>query len=93
MDLSYRNGRKEDCATLAEFVRIAAGGIIEFLYDELIPGMTPVEIECKVLENIEMPRSYENALVAEKEGRLVGAALSIPASHHRITEEMKADVF
>ena len=90
MDIAYRNGRKEDCATLAEFVSIAAGGIIEFLYHELIPGMTPVEVEQKILENEESSRSYENTIVAEKEGKLVGGALSIPSNHHRITEEMEA---
>ncbi|MEN8246023.1 MAG: GNAT family N-acetyltransferase [Thermodesulfobacteriota bacterium] len=90
MDISYRNGREEDCVALAEFVSAASGGIIDFLYHDLIPGMTPLEIERKVLENVEMPRSYKNAIFAEKDGRLVGAALSIPSSHHRITEEMKA---
>jgi len=90
MDIAYRNGRKEDCAALAEFVSIAAGGIIDFLYHELIPGMTPLEIECKSLENVEFPRSYKNSIVAEKDGILVGAALSIASSHHRITKEMQA---
>lgn len=90
MDITYRDGRKEDCAALAEFVSIAAGGVIEFLYHDLIPGMTPLEIERKLLEKVESPRSYNNSIVAEKDGKLVAAALSIPSSHHRITEEMRA---
>jgi ribosomal protein S18 acetylase RimI-like enzyme len=75
---------------LAEFVSIAAGGVIEFLFHDLIPGMTPLEIERQGLENVEMPRSYKNSIVAESGGKLIGAALSIPSSHHRITEEMRA---
>ena len=90
MDITYRNGREEDCAALAEFVSIAAGGVIEFLFHDLIPGMTPLEIECHGLEDVEMPRSYKNSIVAESDGTLIGAALSIPSSHHRITEEMRA---
>ena len=90
MEITYRNGRKEDCAMVARFVSIAAGGVIDFLYHELIPGMTPLQIEQKVLENVDMPRSYENTIVAESGGRLVGAALSIPSSHHRITADMRA---
>ena len=90
MDIICRNGRKEECAALAEFVSIAAGGVIEFLYHDLIPGMTPLEIERNLLEKVESPRSYNNSIVAEKDGKLVGAALSIPSSHHRITEEMRA---
>ena len=90
MDIVYRDGQKEDCAALAEFVSIAAAGVIDFLYHELIPGMTALEIEQKSLENVEMPRSYKNAIVAENDGTLVGAALSIPSSHHTITGEMRA---
>ena len=90
MGITYRDGRKEDCAMLAEFVSTAAGGVIDFLFHELIPGMTPLEIERKSLENADMPRSYENSIVAESGGRLVGAALSIPSSHHRITKDMQA---
>jgi len=90
MDIIYRDGRKEDCPALADFICIAAGGVINFLYHELIPGMTPLEVECKVLENVESPRSYKNSIVAESDGTLIGAALSIPSSHHRITEEMRA---
>jgi len=90
MGITYRKGRKEDCAALAEFVSIAAGGVIEFLFHDLIPGMTPLEIERHGLENVEMPRSYKNSIVAESDGTLIGAVLSIPSSHHRITEEMRA---
>ena len=90
MDTIYRDGGKEDCEALAQFVSIAAGGVIDFLFHELIPGMTPLEIERKSLENEEMPRSYKNSIVAEQGGTLVGAALSIPSHHHRITEEMRA---
>ena len=89
MDIIYRGARKQDCATLAEFVCIAAGGVMDFLFHELIPGMMPLEIERKSLENEEMPRSYKNTIVAEKGGTLVGGALSIPSSYHRITEEMR----
>jgi GNAT superfamily N-acetyltransferase len=89
MAIIYRDGRNEDCAALAEFVSIAAGGVIDFLYHELIPGMTPLEIERKVLENVDMPRSYKNSIVAEGDGGLLGVAISFPSSHHRITQEMR----
>ena len=90
MDIIYRDGQKEDCAALAEFVSIASGGVIDFLFHDLIPGKTPLEIERNGLEKEDMPRSYENTIVAEKDGRLIGGALSIPSRHHRITEEMRA---
>ncbi|CAB1062950.1 hypothetical protein D1BOALGB6SA_7732 [Olavius sp. associated proteobacterium Delta 1] len=36
MGISFRIGRKEDCAVLAELVSIASEGIIEFLFHDLI---------------------------------------------------------
>ena len=44
MKITYRAGRKEDCSKLAELIHIASGGVVEFLYHELIPGQTPVQI-------------------------------------------------
>ena len=37
MQISFRNGKKEDCAVVAELVSIASGGMIEFLFHEHIP--------------------------------------------------------
>ncbi len=32
MNITYREGRKEDCAQLAEFIYIASDGVVEFLF-------------------------------------------------------------
>jgi hypothetical protein len=38
MEISYRDGKKEDCKDLAELANIASEGVIEFLKShELIP--------------------------------------------------------
>jgi hypothetical protein len=36
MEISYRDGKKEDCKDLAELANIASEGIIEFLFHDLI---------------------------------------------------------
>ena len=89
MEITYRQGKKEDCNLLAEFVSIASDGIIDFMFHDLIPGVTPVQIVARNLESGDYPRSYKNAIVAECEKEIVGMALSIPSQFHKITKEME----
>ena len=88
MEITYRKAQKEDCPALAEFVSIASGGVIDFIFHDLIPGVTPIEMEVKNLESADNPRSYKNSTVAECDNTIVGMALSIPSHFHKITEEM-----
>ncbi|MBT8350924.1 MAG: GNAT family N-acetyltransferase, partial [Deltaproteobacteria bacterium] len=78
MEITYRQGKKEDCRVLAEFVSTASDGIIDFMFHDLIPNVTPVQIIARNLESGDYPRSYKNAIVAECEEKIVGMALSIP---------------
>ena len=78
-----------DCRRLAELMEIAAGGMLDFLFHDLVPGLTPVDIEARALENPDSHYSFRNAIVAEHAGRIVGMALSFPADEFRITEEMR----
>jgi GNAT superfamily N-acetyltransferase len=89
MEISYRNGRKEDCAILAEFINIASGGVIEYLLHDLVPDMKPVQMVAHNLSADDSYYSYKNAIVAEYKQNLVGASLSYPSSFHRTAEEMK----
>jgi ribosomal protein S18 acetylase RimI-like enzyme len=89
MEVSFRNGRKEDCTVLAELVSIASEGFIEFLFHDLISDMTPVQMVAHNLESDKYPRTYKNTIVAESDEKIVGMALSILSHFHKITEEMK----
>jgi ribosomal protein S18 acetylase RimI-like enzyme len=62
---------------------------MEFLFHDLITGVTPVQIVAHSMESGKYPRSYKNTLVAYSGGKIVGMALSIPSESHRITEEME----
>ena len=90
MEISYRDGKKEDCNVLAEFADIASDGVIEFLFHDLIPDMTPVQIVAQGLEDSSSFYSYKNAIVAECDGKAVGMSLSYPSHFHQITEETKS---
>ena len=90
MTFVYRPAEKKDSMKLAELINIASGGVVEYLFHDLIPGMTPVQIVAHNLENDNYPHSYKSAIVAEDKNDVVGMALSYPSSYHKITDEMRA---
>jgi len=89
MKISYREGRAEDCTVLAKLVNIASEGIIEFLFHDLIPNMTPVQMVAQNLIADNSHYSHKNAIVAEHNQSLVGVSLSYPSHFHQITIEME----
>ncbi len=89
MDITYRTSREADCLRMAEMINIASGGVVEFLFHDLTPELTPVQIVAHNLENSPGAHTYKNAIVAETEDRVVGMALSFPSHFHEITAEMR----
>ena len=89
MDITCRTARKADCLRMAEMINIASGGVVEFLFHDLTPELTPVQIVAHNLENSPGAHTYKNAIVAETEDRVVGMALSFPSHFHEITAEMR----
>lgn len=87
--ITYRSGRKADCRRIAELDAIASGGAIDFLFHDLVPGMTPVDVVTTELEQDRYPHTFRNVIVAQHESRIVGMALSFPAQHHTISDEMR----
>lgn len=90
MNITYRTGRKEDCPRLAEFVYIASDGVVEFLFHDLIEGVSPVQMVTHNLERDSGYYSYKNTIVAEKESRVVGVAFHYPSQYHKISDEMRS---
>jgi ribosomal protein S18 acetylase RimI-like enzyme len=89
MDITYRNARKTDCLQMAEMITLASGGVVEFLFHNLMPELTPVQIVSHNMENSQGSHTYKNAIVAESDDRVAGMALSFPSHFHEITAEMK----
>lgn len=89
MDIDYRSGKKADCPGIAALINIASGGVIEYLFHDLVPAQSPVEIIAYNLESDDEPYSYNNVIIAEDNGEVVGMALSFPSEYHQITEEME----
>ncbi len=89
-EVTYRQARKEDSYRIAELDYIASGGAAEFLFHDLIPDTTPVEVVAYGLEHDHYPHSYSSAIVAELNDEIIGMILSYPASFHGINDEMRS---
>ena len=90
MNITYRDGRKEDCPKLAELIYIASDGVVEFMFHELIAGTSPVQIVAQNMARDPDHHSYRDTIVAEFEQKVIGMALFYHSRHHAISEEMKA---
>ncbi len=89
MKIEYRPGEKKDCAKLAELINIASDGVVEYLFHDLVPGMSPVQVIAHNHEKGNYPHSYKSAIYATDGEDMVGMALSYPSSYHEITDEMR----
>jgi GNAT superfamily N-acetyltransferase len=87
--IKYRPAEKEDSLKLAQLINTASDGVVEYLFQGLVPALTPVQIVARNLENDNYPHSYKSAVVACDGNDLVGMALSYPSSYHKITDEMR----
>ena len=89
MNIIYREGKKADSHSIAELDYIASGGAAEFLFHDLLPGYSPVQIVASNLEKDLYPHTYRSAIVAELNNKVIGMSLSFPATYHQITPEMR----
>ena len=89
MNIEYRAARKEDSYRIAELDYIASGGASEYLFHDLVPNSTPVQVVARGLESDLYPYSYRSAIVAELNDEMIGMSLSFPAKYHCINDEMR----
>ena len=89
MEITYRTGQKEDCPKLAEFVYMASDGVVEYLFHDLIEGVSPVQIVAHNLVKDSGYYTYRNTIVAESGPDVVGASFHYPSRYHGISEQMR----
>jgi ribosomal protein S18 acetylase RimI-like enzyme len=85
----YRTGCRDDSLRIAELDYIASDGAIEYLFHDLVPEVTPVQIVFDSLKQDHYPFSYRSTIVADQEQQVIGFAMSFPAEHHLITDDMR----
>jgi hypothetical protein len=87
MAIIYRPAEKADNKRIAELFNLASDGVVAFLFHDLVPQMTPVQVVAHNLAQDRYPHSYQSAVVAMNGKDIVGMALSYPSSYHKITDE------
>ncbi len=81
VQIIYRMARPGDSRDIARFMCIAGGGVYEFLFDDLIPFVTAVDLLSSGIGGEQYPVSYRNCCVATlgHDGEIVAAANVFPA--------------
>jgi ribosomal protein S18 acetylase RimI-like enzyme len=88
MNLNYRQGKQEDSQRIAELDYIASDGAVEYLFHDLVPGLSAIQLLSNGLEQDEYPHTFRSCIVAESDQKIIGMALSYPAEFHCITDEL-----
>jgi ribosomal protein S18 acetylase RimI-like enzyme len=90
MQIQYRTGKQEDSLKIAEGIDRASGGIVEFLFHGLLGQYTTAQVMAKSIQEKQGSDSYENAIVAENQGNIIGVVYSYPAKFHGITDSTRS---
>lgn len=86
--ITYRNATRADSLPIAELDSIASGGIIDFMYRDLVPGKTPVELAAEAIRRESESYSFVNTVVAEVGGEIAGITISYPSGYHVLSDNM-----
>jgi ribosomal protein S18 acetylase RimI-like enzyme len=79
--ITYRMARADESVELARYMCIAGGGLYEFLFDDLVPFVTAVDVLSAGIGGERYPVSYRNCCVAAlgDGGAMIAAANVFPA--------------
>ncbi|MBW2516706.1 MAG: GNAT family N-acetyltransferase, partial [Deltaproteobacteria bacterium] len=78
-----------DSQRIAELISLASDGVVDFLFHDLVPDMTPAQVVAHNLAQYHYPHSYRSAVVALSGTHIVAMALSYPSTYHQITDKMR----
>jgi ribosomal protein S18 acetylase RimI-like enzyme len=78
MDVTFRPAMREDIPSLSRLHLLATDGLLDAVYHNAIPGLSPNEIYERVLARVGTVRSYEHASVAVKGGTVIGEVHAYP---------------
>lgn len=95
MNLTYRMARKAEADVVARLFLIASDGVAEYVWTQFAddyPGLSPIEIGERRFAREGVAFSYENAIVAECDGAVIGAAVSYAMEEDPDAEPMSDPV-
>lgn len=85
-----RRARRDDVPDIAALFRLSSGGVADYIWRTLAePGEAPLDVGIRRYAREGVDFSYENCLVAEESGAVVGMAngFALKASDEPVTED------
>ena len=89
MSIEYLSARQQDCGHIADWINTIGHGHIEYLFDGLVVGRTPLQHLTIVLSEDEN-YSYKNVDLAMDGDCIIGFVFSYIAEVNVVTPEMKS---
>ena len=89
MSIKYLSAQLQDCHYIASWINIIGHGHIEYLFDGLVSGKTPLQHLAIVLRNDEN-YSYKNVDLAMDGESIIGLLFSYHSDANVVTTEMKS---
>ncbi len=78
-EVTFRPGRREDSAIIAKLFLISSDGLAEYIWSHVAePGETPEQAGARRYAREGVAFSFENCVVAERDGAVIGMAHSFP---------------
>ena len=78
-DVTFRPGRREDSAMIAKLFLISSDGLAEYIWSQMAePGETAEQAGARRYAREGAAFSFENCVVAERDGAVIGMAHSFP---------------
>jgi ribosomal protein S18 acetylase RimI-like enzyme len=90
MTITYRQANADDADIIAELTVMTAGGISDYMLNNLFPNTSTEEMLKLAILDEDNAMCYDNTLIAEEDGKVVGATNYYPATDHVIPEIMRA---
>ncbi len=92
MNITFQTAVENDSLVIADMINFASGGVVEFLFHDLITGMTPAQMIAFSLKEDKNYHTYKNAITAICDNIIIGMIMSYSSEFHCIDEEMRAFV-
>ncbi len=93
--ITFRPARKEDSRIIAEMFRISSGGVADYIWRKMAsdypPGLSLVEIGARRYARENTDFSYQNCVLAECRGAVVGMMHCYPIAQDAAGESEEVD--
>lgn len=90
MSIRVRPAKVDDIEAIVPFIKMASGGISEFLLTDAVQGVSVDELIEMALTDENTTYHYQNVLVAEYQDQIIAASNYYPAEQHCLPDIMRS---